>query len=87
MQAFKCTDDLRSIEPCPLLCELDFFPEMPKQFPSVQEVHDKVQLVISLKGIVKINYEWVLDLFQNLSFSYSKVQSNIVTFSLNSEVS
>jgi hypothetical protein len=69
MQAFKGTDDLRSIKPSPLLCEFDFFPEMPKQFPSVQEVHDKVQLVISLKGIVEINYKWVLDLFQNLSFS------------------
>jgi len=69
VQTFNGTYDLRSIEPRPLLCKLDFFPEMPKEFPSVQEIHDKVQLVISLEGVVKVNDKRVLDLFQNLSLS------------------
>jgi hypothetical protein len=69
MQTFNGTYDLRSIEPSPLLCELDFFPEMPKEFAPVQEIHDKVQLVISLEGVVKVNDKRVLDLFQNLSLS------------------
>jgi len=77
MQAFKCTNDLCCIEPSPFLWKFDFFPKVPKEFTSIEEIQDKIQLIIRLKGIVKVDDKRILDLFQNFSFG----------FSLNSEIS
>jgi hypothetical protein len=44
---------------------------MPEEFSSVKEVHDKVEFIVCLESVVKINDEGVLDLLQYLPFSYT----------------
>ena len=73
MQTFYCTDDLSCIEPSSLLCELHLFSEMPEQLTSIEKIHDEVQLLISLKGIVKVDDKWILYLFENFTLSYKIV--------------
>jgi hypothetical protein len=41
-----------------------------EEFSSIAEIHDEVELVISLEGIVQIHNEGILDLFEYFSFSY-----------------
>jgi hypothetical protein len=67
MKALNSADDLCSIESCPLLGELVVSSEVPEQLSSVEEVHDEVQLFFSLKGIVQVYDEWILNLFENVS--------------------
>jgi|LauGreDrversion4_2_1035121.scaffolds.fasta_scaffold324066_2 hypothetical protein len=67
MKALNSADDLCSIESRPLLGELVVSSEVPEQLSSVEEVHDEVQLFFSLKGIVQVYDEWILNLFENVS--------------------
>lgn len=43
---------------------------MPEEFTSIKEVHDEIELVVSLEGKVQVNDERVLDLLENFSLSY-----------------
>ena len=68
MQALECDQNLSWVENCPFLLKSLFLPKMVKQFSSVQKIHDKVQLLRILKGVVQLNNKRVIDFLQHDSF-------------------
>ena len=70
VQALDRTYYFCSVKLGSLLWELNVFPEMPEQLPSVEEVHHKVELVVCLKREEQVDDEWVLDLFEYISLRF-----------------
>ena len=70
VQSFNSEDDFSSVESGSLLRELEIIPKVPEEFTPIEEVHHKVELVVSLKSIVQVNNECTLHLLKDLSFSW-----------------
>ena len=68
MEAFQGTHKLSCIKLCPIFGETSLPAKVIEQLPAVQEIHNEVQLLISLEGIVKVYDEGTLNLFHDFSF-------------------
>jgi hypothetical protein len=69
MEALQGTNYFCCVEFGPLFGELHVFAQVPEQFASVEKVHDKVQLFISLECVVEIDNKGISDLLQDFPLS------------------
>ena len=76
VEVLKSKDHLSCIEPGSLLVEatLDLL-QMVEQFTSIDELHDQIQSLIVLEGILQTHYEWMTELLQDLSFNYTWIET------------
>lgn len=68
VEALQGAHQLCCIELSPIFGKTCLPAKVIEKLPSVQEIHYKVQLLVSLEGIVKVYYEGTLNLFHDFSF-------------------
>lgn len=71
VQGFDGTDNLCCVQFCSLLIKSLLFSEVCKEFTTIQEVDEEVQLALRLESIVQSNNVRILDLFEDVSLSLS----------------
>lgn len=57
MKAFKGTNELGSIEACPGLGEALLLSQMIEELPSIEEVHNEIELLGGLERVVQLHDE------------------------------
>jgi len=67
VESLKSEDNFSSVEADSLLRELLFSAKMVEEFPSIQKVHDHVQLVLSLESVVHGHEEGAINFLKNLT--------------------
>ena len=72
MQAFQCQNDLSSIKARPLLLKFRLFAQMEKKLTAIEEVDYKIEPLGSLKSVVQLDDERMVDPFQNHSLHYTE---------------
>jgi len=70
METFQGAHQLSCIELCPIFCKTCLPPKVIEKLSTIQEIHNEVQLLVSLEGIVKVYDEGTLNLFHDFSFNY-----------------
>lgn len=76
MEAFDRANNLRCIEARALLTELHVPSQMPEELTPVEEVHDEVEFLFCLEGVMQIHDEGIFNLLQDLSLGYTRGQGN-----------
>ena len=61
---------------CSLFVKSLFFPQVCEKFTSIKEIDDKIEFRICLECIMQAHNIWILDFFQNVSFSYKIFNQN-----------
>lgn len=61
-------NELCSVEASTSLREFRLLTKMEEQLTAVKEIHNEVELSIGLEGVVQLNDEGTVDLFQNVTF-------------------
>ena len=68
MEAFQGADKLCCIELSPIFGKTCIPAKVIEKLSAVQEIHNEVQLLVSLERIVKVYDEGALNLFHDFSF-------------------
>ena len=69
MQALYSQNQLCSIELGSSLSELNVFPQVIEQLPSIEKISDKIEFIRCLESVVEFNYEWVANHYHYVSLS------------------
>ena len=69
MEMFYCKDNLRTVKACDLFIKLANLGQMEEEFTSRTEFKSKVKFFVCLKGIFKMDYKWMLNVFKNKSLA------------------
>jgi tellurite resistance-related uncharacterized protein len=70
VQAFQGAHQLSCIEFRPIFRKACLPAKVIEKLSTIQEIHNEVQLLIGLEGIVKVYDEGTLNLFHDFSFDY-----------------
>jgi len=68
VQAADGFHHLGSVKACSSLGELLIFSKMEEELATVEEVHDKVQLSVSLESVMKLHNKRTVNFLKNVSF-------------------
>ena len=69
VHSFHCHDGLSDVEPALLFREYVLFHQKSHQIPALQELHDKIQVLLILEGALELNDPIVLGESQDISLS------------------
>ena len=67
MESFKTQNYLCGVEPYPLLGELEFASQVIEELATIEEVHDHVEFVLRLEGVVHLHEERRLHMLQHVA--------------------
>lgn len=85
VKILQSKDYLGCVEPCSFLTKTNGVLQVPEQFTSVTKIYNEIQFIGSLKGVMKINYKWRINVFQNIFFYQSTLLIFLIGQSLLSD--
>ena len=74
VKSLEPQNNLGGIKSDSVLVKPLLLPEMEKEFTTIKEVHDHVELVLSLEGVVHLHQKRIVNVLQYVSFSLSMVK-------------